>query len=117
MDKNRTEKERLFQWACEHATKDRTENIFTLINKDSDSYFEKVENKEYLKEYEPDTAVDIKQELSSLWENDKNNDGAYEQVTLICAAACMKNKHLIVYDETTQQENSKKQLKPYIYQF
>lgn len=117
MDKNQTEKERLFKWACENFTKDRTENIFTPIKKDSDSYYEKAENKEYIREYGLDTAADIKQELLSLWRGDVQNSEIYEQVKTICTVACMKSKNSERRGNVAVQDKHKKQLKPFIYQF
>lgn len=115
MDKNITEKDKLYRWACENSTKDRTEAIFSSVIKNSDSYYEKVENKKYIREYEPETAVDIRQELSSLWGEDRCSDEVFEQIKTVCTVACMKNKNRAVYDE--QVIHNKKQLKPYIYQF
>lgn len=117
MDKNQTEKDRLFIWACENYTKDREKDIFAPINKDSDSYYKKVENKEYIREYEPDTAADIKQELSSLWNKDKHNSEIYEQVEKICTVACVKNKNPESLKKVEVQDKPKKQLKPFIYEF
>lgn len=116
MDKNKTEKDKLYQWACDHFTKDMMYSIFTPIQKDSVSYYEIVQNKEYIKEYEPETAADIRQELSSIWENADKNDEVFNKVKTICTVACMKNKNLIVPDESIREESSKKQIKPYIYQ-
>lgn len=116
MDKNKTERDKLYQWACENSTKARMDAIFSSVTKDADSYYEKVENREYIREYEPETAVDIKQELSSLWEKDGCSDEVFEQIKTVCTVACMKNKHLHFYDEEKRQGSYKEQLKPYIYQ-
>lgn len=117
MDKNQTEKDRLFKWACENFTKDSTENVFTPIKKGPDSYYEKVENKEYIRAYDPDTAADIKRELSFLWKGDRHNREIYEQVKTICTVACMKNKNPERRENMTVQDKQAKQLKPFIYQF
>lgn len=117
MNKNQTEKDRLFKWACDNYTNDRTENIFTPIKKDSDSYYEIAENREYIREYGPDNAADIRQELSSLWGRDRHNSEIYEQVKTICTVACMKNKNPESMEKVAVQDKQKKQLKPYIYQF
>lgn len=114
MDKNRTEKEKLYKWACENSTKDRVDAIFSPVIKEAGSYYEKVENREYIREYEPETAVDIKQELSSLWGKDRFGDKVFEQIKTVCTVACMKNENRTVYDE--QIIHNKEQLKPYIYQ-
>lgn len=113
MDKNRTEKEKLYQWACKFSQNDRIKSIFTPVKKECDSYYENVENREYIREYEPETAHDINEELLSLWDKDE----ILEQARLICTVACMKNKDREVLDETTVYKKSKKQLKPYIYEF
>lgn len=113
MDKNRSEKDKLYQWACECSTKDKIENIFTPINKEINSYWKHIENREYIKEYRPDTADDIKEELSALW----NDDEILKQVQLICTVACMKNKNQAGMTERTEHEIKGKQLKPYIYEF
>lgn len=115
MDKNIMEKDKLYQWACENSTKARVDAIFSSVIKDADSYYEKVENREYIREYEPETAMDIKQELSSMWEKDRCSDEVFEQIKTVCTVACMKNKNRKVYDE--QVIHNKKQLKSYIYQF
>lgn len=117
MDKNQTEKDRLFKWACENFTNDRTEDVLTPIKKDANSYYEKVENREYIREYGPDNAADIKQELSSLWGRDTHNSEIYEQVKMICAVAIMKNKNPENMEKVAVQDKHKKQLKPFIYQF
>lgn len=113
MDKNRSEKEKLYQWACECSTKERTENIFTPIDKETSSYWKPVENREYVQEYKPHTANDIKEQLSALWENDE----ILKRVQIICTVACMKNKNHADMSERTAHETKGKQLKPYIYEF
>lgn len=115
MDKNKMEKDKLYQWASENSTKDRVDAIFSSIIKDADSYYEKVENREYIREYGPETAVDIKQELSSLWGKNRCSDDVLEQIKTVCTVACMKSKNQAVHDEQVVQK--KEQLKPYIYQF
>lgn len=117
MDKNKTEKDKLYQWACDHFTKDRMYSIFTPIQKDSVSYYETVQNQEYIREYEPETAADIKQELTSIWENTGENDEVFDYVKTICMVACMKNKNLIIHDKSDMQNCGKKLLKPFIYHF
>lgn len=117
MDKNKTEKDKLYQWACGHFTEDRMYSIFTPIQKDSVSYYETVQNKDYIKEYEPETAADIKQELSFIWEKKGKNDEVLDYVKTICTVACMKNKNLIIHDESNTQNSGKKQLIPFIYHF
>lgn len=115
MDKNKTEKDKLYQWACENSTKAMMDAIFSSITKDTDSYYEKADNREYIREYEPETAVDIKQELSSLWEEDGCSNEVFKQIETVCTVACMKNKNREVYDK--QVIHNKEQLKPYIYHF
>lgn len=117
MGKNKTEKDKLYQWACDHFTKDRMHSIFIPIQKDSVSYYEVVQNKEYIREYEPETATEIKQELSSIWKNADKNDEVFDHVKTICTVACMKNKNLSIHDESNMQNSGKKLLKPYIYHF
>lgn len=116
MDKNKTEKDNLYQWACDHFTEDSMYSIFTPIQKDSVSYYETVQNKEYIKEYEPETVADIRQELLSLWGNADKNDEVFDKVKTICTVACMKNKKLGVPDESIRKESNTKQIKPFIYQ-
>lgn len=113
MDKNKTEKEKLYQWACQYFTEDRKESVFTPVQKEIDSYYEHVENREYIREYEPETARDIKEELSSLW----NQEEMLKQVKIICTVACMKNSNKVRVGESSVYEKDEKQLKPYIYEF
>ena len=113
MDKNRSEKDKLYQWACECSTKDRTENIFTPINKEINSYWKHIENREYIQEYKPDTVNELKEKFSALWENDE----ILERMQIICTVACMKNKNQTDLSARTAYETKEKQLKPYIYEF
>lgn len=113
MDKNRLEKDKLYQWACEYSIKDRTENIFTPINKEIKSYWKHIENREYIQEYKPDTANDMKEIFSALWADDE----ILKQVETICTVACMKNKNQTDKSEQIAYETKEKQLKPYIYEF
>lgn len=113
MDKNKTEKEKLYQWACKFSQKDIVESIFTPVRKECDSYYKKVENREYIREYEPETAHDIEEELLALW----NKDEILAQAKLICIVACMKNKNRAVLDEMAVYKKDEKRLKPYIYEF
>lgn len=113
MNKNETEKDKLYQWACEHSTKDRKESIFTPVNKECRSYYEYIINKDYIREYEPDNAQDIKKELISMWEKNE----IFDHIQLICTVACMKNKYVAATEKAVEHEKSGKQLKPYIYEF
>lgn len=41
MDKNQSEKKKLYDWACANS-KELKNNVFTLIDKNMESYFNKV---------------------------------------------------------------------------
>ena len=112
MDKNISEKEKLYKWACQYTSKDRTESVFTPVMKECSSYYESIKNTDYIHEYNFDTVNEIKQELSSLWKEDE----IFGQAALICSVACMKNKNILSPQKKDAHENMK-QLKPYIYHF
>lgn len=113
MNKNKTEQRKLYEWACRNSTEERKQSIFTSINDGQDTYYEEVANQEYIREYGPETAEDIRLELSKLW----GNDETFGEVLTICTVACMKNKNAPVEGENAKKKSEKKELKPYIYQF
>jgi len=113
MDKDKREKDLLYQWGIEH-----TENYqFQSIDKSKESYFIERKEEEYIKEYGFETVPELYGELAKIWDLDNCMDG----VEKIIAVAAMKNCPSEV-EKTIQSQNSdlpkeKEKLPMYIYNF
>lgn len=106
------EKENIYNWACNASPKE--ESCFSIINKCSESYYEKREDEHYIKEFSYQTLPELQRELEEIWENDENMNDVMRYVLV----AAMRNKPSMELRETKKEvigDNS--QIKPYIYNF
>ncbi len=115
MDKEKREKDLLYQWGIEN-----TETYkFQSIDKSKESYFIEREETEYIKEYGFETVPELYEELAKIWVLDNCMDG----VEKIIAVAAMKNCPLEeVKDKPVQSKNNdlqerEEKLPMYIYNF
>ncbi len=117
MDKDKKEKERLFQWACRNSSKNLTEKIFPCIDKNEDSYFERC-NKESdcLREYAFQELPELKEELEHLWDNEE----CMNEIMVMVLAGAFKNQIEINEESSVKRNDSfiiADELPPYIYGF
>lgn len=114
MDINLNEKERLYQWACEHGTSKQKERYFTKIDKMCASYFEKIHRSEYCREYNFQTLPELRSELDAMWEG----DDVMKEIEKPVLVASMKNKPKMKEQSGYNNRKEKReQLKPFIYNF
>lgn len=114
IDRNQSDKEKMYQWACDKHTEELEEKYFTKIDKACESYFEKKLSQEtYCREYCFQTMPELRSELEAMW----GNDEAMEQVEKAVLVAAMKNKPRVKCDGQSEREVQTDQLSPFIYSF
>lgn len=110
MDKNQSEKKKLYDWACANS-KELKNNVFTLIDKNMESYFNKVKQTSYIDEYNVCNAEDIKKQILNLvWEREEYSD--LEKVLLV---ACLKNRPDT--ERLGLVDNTQEEIPSFIYNF
>ena len=112
MDMNSKEKEKIYEWACDAGPD--IENSFTTIDKACDTYYEKRNDEQYIKEYFYQTVPELKQELEALW-----GDSSYMKTVMqYVLVAAIKNKpRENEKSEENQEAQNAEQIKAYIYNF
>lgn len=117
MDRDKKEKELLFQWACKNSSIEITEKIFPCIDQNIDSYFEK-RNKESccLREYAFQNLPEFKEELKNMW----NDDACMDEIMIAVLAGAFKNR-IEISNELLSEKNDSftttEELPQYIYGF
>lgn len=101
MDKNQKEKE-LFKSCHERIAASQEKYYFPEIDKRLESYFEKREEGEYLRDYDFETLPQLKEKLDSMWEGQPD---MLEMVRPILAAA-MKNRPSTEQKEVSENKNT-----------
>ena len=112
MDKNKKEKQILYEWGKENSQK----YPFLWADKKKDSYFIKRQDNSYIREYTFETLPHLKEMLNSLWSDDER----IESIKMVVAVAAMKNKPIKNFVRTDNEERKSElddELPMYIYNF
>ena len=116
-DKNQTEKDKLYEWACSCVTREIKEKYFPAIDREAKSYYEERDSRQkagYCREYTYETVPELKAELASLWDG----DAGMVQIEKAVLVAAMKNKPSKETTAVPEEVSEKmKELTPFIYNF
>ena len=110
MDKNQSEKKKLYDWACANS-KELKNNFFTLIDKNMESYFNKVKQTSYIDEYNVCNAEDIKKQILNLVQEREE----YSDLEKVLLVACLKNRPDT--ERLGSVDNTQEEIPSFIYNF
>lgn len=114
MNVNQSEKDRIYQWACENDTRELQYAYFIKFGEECRSCFEKRPYQSgYCREYMFHTMPQLRNELDEMWE-DNEIMGQIKKAMLV---ASMKGKSREEEKNNGSKEERKEQISPYIYNF
>ncbi len=115
MDKEKKERNMLYDWSCRNYSDELADSIFQPIDKTVNSYFVKCEKQRgYLHEYRFQTLPQLSAELSEMWGNEMYMN---EVLKTVLVSAFKLRTEINTKKEMIVENECAEELTQYIYNF